>query len=80
MFYLTILKGWLVVQYDGPRGGKVTRRIKGAQEYARFFQSKATEYGVPVEDLHIMASSSVDFPEEYTDRAEVIELCNRLRG
>ena len=82
MFYLTMADGFLVVQYDAHEetGVEVTRKITGAQDYHDFFRAKAHELGVGVMDRHIMASSSVDFPDEYTDRADVIELCNQVRG
>jgi len=78
-FFLTIENNKLVAKYDGTEGGKVTRGFKDIKDYVAFFTSKANEAGVKLEDLYIMASSSLDFPEEATNNPKVIELANQIR-
>ena len=77
-FFLTIEHGRVVVKYDGTSGGEVTRVVHSTADFANFIQSKAREAGCSWADLSIMGSSSIDFPEEYTDNADTIALANKF--
>jgi len=77
-YFLTVEGERLVVKY-GPKDNEVTRPIRDAQDYGDFFTAQAETLGVDILELTIMASSTVDFPAEYTDREDVILLCNLLR-
>jgi hypothetical protein len=59
--------------------GRVTV-INTVDEYNVYFQTQAAYTGIAIEDLRIMASSSLDFPDEYTSDAKVIALCDAIRG
>lgn len=78
-FFLDIQNDKLVVMYYGTSGGKVTKYIRDEAHLHDFFVSKANEFGVELEDLDIFASSSLDFPTEYTAVQELIDLCKKLR-
>jgi len=78
-FFLTIENEKLVVKFDGSNNGETTRVIDSVTDYNDFFRSKADEAGLHVGQLQIMASSSVDFPDEYTKDADVIELAGTIR-
>ena len=75
MFYLTIELGVLVVKW-----GTNTQVIDNVDDYQDFFRSKANEFGVQVTDFYIMASSTVDFSDEYTNDPDVIALCDAIRS
>jgi len=78
-FFLTIENGKLVVKYDGTHGGRITRVIRGPQDYNDFFVSKAHEAGVEMAALNIMGSSSLDFPDEYTKDKDVLALIEAIQ-
>jgi len=66
-FYLTIEHDRVVVKFTSTRGGAdVTRPIKDVEDFRNFFTSKADEAKVPPETLTVMASSTMDFPEDFT--------------
>jgi len=76
-FFMTVEGGRLVVKYDSTeQGAEVTRVIHSMQDYYDFFTSKQHEAGG---DITVMCSSSMDFPEEYTEDADVVALCHSIR-
>lgn len=79
-FFLTIHHGQLAVIYDGTHGGRVTRTIPNLEDMAQFFTSKANEAGRELHELTYLSSSSLDFPEEYTENQDVIDMANAIRG
>jgi hypothetical protein len=78
--FFTVKDGRLVVEYRDPQGRKTSQPIESVEGYWDFLEGVAEEIGVPLEGLEWYFSSSVDFPEEYTDDEEVIELCREIRG
>lgn len=77
-FFLTASNGYLEVVY-GPIGNKTTRKINDADDYNSFFAGKIAEAGGDKDELTVMCSSSVDFPEDYTSDADVIALCHAIK-
>jgi len=74
-FLLTIDADKLVVRYDG-----TTRPVASVDNLLAFLRSKAHEAGVPVDDLIVMTSSTLDFPEKYTRDDVVIEMARQIRS
>jgi hypothetical protein len=81
-FYFSIDNlGRLVVEFTSTYSkARVTRVIRTRREYDDFLRSKAGEAGLPVSELAVKCSSNVDFPSEYTSSADVIALCDSIRG
>lgn len=65
MTFLTIREGRLVLEKDETRETIIIESL-------HHLQKEAPE--------GCMVSSSVDFPEEYTEDPNVIEMCRNLRG
>lgn len=74
-FYLTIQSGSLVVEMD-----EVRRQIVDLDDFWHFFRQKAEELDIPLKDLEIYCSSSIDYPEESTTDPVVIDICRQLRN
>ena len=78
-----IIKLYLTCESDGvyAEHNDERRLIKSENEIAEFaHEICVTNDGNPDEcDLIVLCSSSLDFPEEYTDKKEVIELCRKIR-
>ena len=47
--------------------------------YVKFFENEMKRFGLGEDDLLIQCASSMDFPDEYTDRDDVIALCDAIR-
>ena len=56
------------------------RVITDIQYYIRFFTSEAERIGCDIDDLTVMCSSSMDWPEDSTKNKETIALANEIRG
>ena len=78
LFFLTVEGGRLWVKYGGTSGGEITRRVHSMQDWIDFITSKAHEARVPIEDLIIQGSSSLNWPEEEGATPETIELVKEL--
>ena len=76
-FFLTIENGVIVVKYANVDGNEITKELLTAGEFDEFFMLKKEEHE---NNLEIMCSSSMDFPDEYTDKPEVIELAGMIRN
>lgn len=69
---LTIEDGKLVTGvYTGPGGFVVVDEVKSVDDFTRIAEGNGG---------HLMVSSSVDFPHEYTRNEDVIRLCRELRS
>jgi hypothetical protein len=60
------------------QAGQLTIRVGDAEPVA--FTSLAQARKLRNPKLPTMCSSSLDFPEEYTDNPAVIEMCRIIRG
>ena len=79
LFHLGIEHGKLVVQYRSTHAGAfVTRVVRDMDDLRVFLLSKADEAKVAPEELTVLLSSSIDFPEESTDDPATIALAKAL--
>lgn len=72
--YLT-LKDGLLTAYVGPGGSfedNQKRIIRSKSDYAALL--------APDPEVLVVSSSSLDFPEDYTDNKSVIALCDWIRN
>jgi hypothetical protein len=53
--------------------------LSGMLAYEAFLTAEAAAAGLPVEDLSVAVSSSVDFPEDYSNDPAVIQFARELR-
>ena len=67
MFILSVTKDCIEAKCD-----YVTLYIKSVDHWNSFVDELGT--------IGCMCSSSLDFPEEYTDNKEIIELCDLIRS
>jgi hypothetical protein len=79
-FYLCIAYDRVWVNFNGTHGGRMSRPISSLEHFRQFLTSKANEAGMRIEELTVMASSSLDFPDEFTNNPATIALANELRG
>lgn len=70
--FLTVQGNAIIATPFGDPANQYRQRITGKTELDDF----VIEYGID----SFMCSSSVDFPEEYTENKEVIELCGLIRN
>ncbi len=77
-FYLSIEDGHVVV--TDKNTNDVGTIIYTVEQYAEYFNRKADLADRPIEDFCIMSSSALDFPDEYTKSATVIDLCDAIRN
>jgi len=78
-FYLTIRSDKLWIEFDGTHGGRHSRQIMSENDLRQFLISKANEAGIAANELSVMASSALDFPEEFTKNAETIALARAIK-
>ena len=76
-FFLTVESDGLDVLHDGPTGDKIRHRVRSYDELIKYVSSQASG---PIEDVVVMCSSSLDFPDESTDDLAVIALADKVRG
>jgi len=74
-FFLTIENDAVVVKTD-----YVAQAVASEAELAAFIASSAKAAGVANEDLSVLASSSLDFPEEFTSNKATIALAKALKA
>ena len=76
-------EGWLVVRYRATRGPcMVERRITSYQDFCQFIKAKGNElkiHGQP-QDIKLSVTERVAFPEDWTNREDVIALVKEMRG
>jgi hypothetical protein len=70
MYYLSIRNDRVTVKYDDAE----LRVITSARDFDEFLSLEAARLGVRREDLKVLASSSMDFPEDETSNPETIAL------
>lgn len=75
-FYLTIKDGKLVCHHGVSPVGfeKKVTIIESKDQLIALLAQTAVACGIPEEDLTVMSSSTLDFPEEYTTDPAVLEL------
>jgi len=59
---------------------EITRIITSVDDFISFVKERAAAVPCDPEDLLIVCSSSMDFPDEYNKDPEVIKLANAIRG
>ena len=64
----------------GPGDYKEAAIVTNVNAYVEFFEKDMARFDLKEEDLMILCGSSMDFPDEYTDREDVIALCDAIRG
>jgi hypothetical protein len=60
-------------------GPQIMREITSVEDFTDFIKEKAKAAKCEVDDLIIMCSSSMDFPEESTKNKKTIKLAHALR-
>jgi hypothetical protein len=79
-FGLGIVNGQVSIRFVETAGGpQIQRPITSVEDFLTFIKAKADAAHCDPDDLIIMCSSSMDFPEEYTKDPKVIKLANDLR-
>jgi len=73
--FLTIENDSVVLMDDRD----VSYRVDSVEGYRLLLESEASRLGVTVEDLTVMASSSMDFPEDFTTNPQTVQLARELR-
>jgi hypothetical protein len=82
-FFLTVNDaGLLEVQWGkrNSRGNFVFTETVDLAGWDAFWTARADELDLDQDDLRLMCSSSLDFPEDYTDNPDTLTLCRALRG
>lgn len=82
-YYLSCAEDGVQIQAkSGPKPGDyvVVALVTTANAYVEFFEAEMKKFDLEETDLHILCASSMDFPEEYTDRKEVVALCDAIRS
>jgi hypothetical protein len=74
MYFLPVENDHVVVKCYAPRV------ITSVSDFDEFLSLEAARLGVSPEDLKVFASSTMDFPEEYTSNSETIALARAARG
>lgn len=77
-FYLTIEHDKVWVKFKGTRGGDISRPVKSVDDLKQFLISKADEANVSIGELRVMASSTLDFPDDFTHDGATITLAREL--
>lgn len=80
-YYLTIEDDAVAIKvYFGLTESKTAALVKTPNAYVKFFETEMERFGLEESELHIQASSSIDFPEEYTNDPETLALCAAING
>lgn len=82
MYYLSCEQDGVRIQAKtGMKPGDYTdvALVTTANAYVDFFEKEMARFGLTEDDIHILCASSMDFPDEYTDRQDVITLCDQIR-
>ena len=79
MFYFMSIKNDRVEITKGHRDAS-PYIVKSADDFYGYMAAEAKRLGIAVEDLRVTASSTMDFPEEWTDDPKVIAMARELRG
>ncbi len=78
-FFLTIEKNRVVVEYD-EFGEHQTVPLTSYQYWLDFIAERKEEARKQGLEITVMASSSMDFPHEYSDQQTVIDLARAIRS
>ncbi len=85
MYYLTINNdGDFVVQKrseierKGENPYSTVLTPKSIDEVYAYFAKEVERLNIDPADLRIMSSSSIDFPDEYTSKQHVLDICGAL--
>lgn len=70
--FLTVTESGLEIQ----SGGETVAAVRSTDELAEAFDSILSDANTTID---VEVSSSLDFPHEYTDDKDVIELCRVIR-
>jgi hypothetical protein len=74
-YFLSIDKNKVKIsRYTGGPG----RIVKSLADFNEYMAAEAKMSGVKVEDIPVMKSSSIDFPEDFTNDPKVIALAKEL--
>lgn len=70
----------VVLRYqDKAKGPQIKRVIESVEDFVAFIKERCKKAKVKPDDLIIMCSSSMDFPEDSTDNKKTIALAHALR-
>ena len=70
----------LEVRYQNTERGRTLHHVfQNGQEFKDWFERRAKKLKCSVDDFIVMASPSVDFPEEYTRHKATLKMCRALR-
>lgn len=64
---------------DTAKGPQLKRIVESVADFASFITERCKKAKVKPDDLIIMCSSSMDFPEDSTDNKKTIALARKLR-
>lgn len=80
-FYLTIEDGKLVCHHGSSDLGfeKKVTPIESKEDLIALLARTAADCGIPEEDLIVLSSSTLDFPDEYTTDPAVLKLAAWVR-
>lgn len=79
-FYLTIYRDRVCVKPLADLDNKNAREVTSLDDLRQFLVNKAREAKVALDDLSVMASSSLDFPEEFTSHKATIALAHAIKA
>lgn len=78
-FFLTVEKDRVVIQYE-EFGGPQVHGLKDYWHWREFITERKMEAARQGLEITVMASSSMDFPQDSTDNKTVIALARSIRG
>jgi hypothetical protein len=74
-YFLTIQEDAVVI-----RNGDCIIPLSSQEDFAAFLRNEAKTHHIAISDVPIFASSSMDFPEEFTSNPATIALAKALRA
>lgn len=77
-FFLTVSDSKVEAQYE-EQGEQVNREIRDLLDYHDFFAARVRAARAQGLTISVMASSSMDFPHEYSKEQAVIDLATAIR-
>lgn len=79
-YYLNCEQDGVVIMVKfGPGDYKRAALVTTPNAYVEWFENEMRRFGLKEDDIMILCGSSMDFPEEYTDRDDVQKLCDLIR-
>lgn len=79
-FFLTMAGDSIVVQYEDSNGVECSYTFKDIFDYHHFITLRRKEANVQGLSIRVMASSSLDFPHEYSQKQGVVDLARAIRA